>query len=100
MSGKNSTAAFVTKMEGGDELDGKWPNHRVDGLIGVKSTPWEVQSPTMAWEYPRFSEGDEVPMNPYAGKNYSFNPQGFVFTLAGSSSEEEGYIDGQGSDAR
>ena len=99
LSGLNSTAEFVTIMEG--ELDGKWPNHRVDSSHGVNSTRWELPSPTMAWNYPRFAEGDETPMNPIsASKNYSFNPQGFVYTLAGSQNGEEGFVDGLGSDAR
>ena len=101
MSGKNNTADLVTKMEG-EELDGTWPNHRLDSFDGVNSTPWELKTPTMAWNYPRFSAGDETPVNPnsVAGKHYSFNPQGFVFTMAGSLDREEGYLDGTGSDAR
>ena len=98
MSGKNATAAYVTSMGGG--LDGRWPNHRTDSLQGVNSTPWELPTPTMAWEYPRFADGDENPMNPSVREKYGFNPQGFVFTLAGSENGIEGYVDGNGSDAR
>ncbi|KAL9185156.1 hypothetical protein ACHAXT_002933 [Thalassiosira profunda] len=99
MSGANSKAAFVTAMEE-EELDGTWPNHRIDSRQGVNSTPWEQPSPTMAWNYPRFGDGDEVPTNPIEGKNFSYNPQGFVFTLAGSLEGEEGFVDGTGSGAR
>ena len=99
MSGANSTPDTVTKM-GGDVLDGKWPNHRVDSIEGVNSTPWELPSPTMGWNYPRHSDGANIPMNPNAGETYSFNPQGFVFTMAGSENGEEGFLDGIGTDAR
>ncbi|KAL7552581.1 hypothetical protein ACHAWF_015815 [Thalassiosira exigua] len=99
MSGENSTAAFATKMEG-ETLDGIWPNHRVDSLRGVNSTPWELPSPTMAWNYPAYADGNEIPTNPNAGTPHSFNPQGFVFTLAGSQDGEEGFVDGLGSNAR
>lgn len=99
MSGENSTAASVTATKVTD-LNGNWPNHRVDSLRGVNSTPWVMQSPTMGWNYPTFSEGNEVPMNPAGRERYSFNPQGFVFTMAGSPNGEEGFSDGQGSDAR
>ena len=99
LSGENSTAAYVTKMER-EELDGYWPNHRVDSLRGVNSTPWELPSPTMAWNSPKFSTGHDVPINPNAGKQYAFNPQGFVFTMAGSQYGEEGFLDGIGSDTR
>lgn len=98
-SGEGSTASYVTKMEG-EELDGNWPNHRVDSLHGVNSTPWEIPSPTMAVNYPTCSDGDEIPTNPNAGEKYSFNPQGFVFTMAGSRNGEEGFSDGVGTDAR
>jgi hypothetical protein len=99
LSGENSTAAYVTKMER-EELDGYWPNHRVDSLRGVNSTPWELPSPTMAWNSHKFSTGNDVPINPNAGKQYAFNPQGFVFTMAGSQYGEEGFLDGIGSDTR
>ena len=104
MSGRNNTPSHVTKMEG-EELDGVWPNHRVDSHRGVNSTPWEMPLSTMAWNYPRFSEGNDTPMNPNAndfgsGRKYSFNPQGFVFTIAGSLNGDEGFVDGVGSDAR
>jgi len=99
MSGEDSTAALVTNMEG-KLPDGQWPNHRVDSLQGVNSTPWELPSPTMAWNYPRYPDSTNIPMNPNAGEKYSFNPQGFVFTMAGSQNGEEGFLDGTGSDAR
>ena len=92
-------ASHATLMEG-EALDGNWPNHRVDGLNGVNSTPWELPSPTMAWNYPTHADGSEVPTNPKAGAPHSFNPQGFVFTLAGSPDGDEGFVDGLGSDAR
>ena len=98
MSGKNTTAAFVTQMEG--DLDGKWPNHQVDSLGGVRSTPWEEPSPTMAWNYPSSAYGGEMPQNPHPGHWSPFNPQGFVFTLAGSREGVEGFADGPGPDAR
>ena len=85
-------------MEG--ELDGKWPNHRMDSLDGVRSTPWEQPSPTMAWNYPSFAYGGEIPQNRHSENRHSFNPQGFVFTLAGSQEKEEGFADGPGPDAR
>eukprot|EP00986_Skeletonema_menzelii_P003076 scaffold902_cov146-Skeletonema_menzelii.AAC.1 len=60
----------------------------------LKSTPWESGSyPTTTWEYPRLKEGD-TPRAP------SFNPQGYIFTLAGSINGEEGFVDGEGLDAR
>ena len=105
MSGMNSTPAYVTTMMMDDvgeeehDVDGIWPNHRLDSLQGVNSTPWELPMPTMAWNYPRF-DGDELPTNPNAGGKYSFNPQGFVFTMAGSLDGEEGFVDGVGNDAR
>lgn len=93
MSGSNVTVTSATRMEG--VADGVWPNHRLDSLQGVNSTPWVEQTPTIAWEYPRFGPGNEVPKNPIARKeNYSFNPQGFVFTLAGSDRGEKGFLDG------
>jgi len=99
LSGKSNEVTAVTRMEG--EPDGKWPNHRLDSLKGVNSTPWEEPSPTVSWEYPKSLDGDEVPKNPNArGQNYSSNPQGFVFTLAGSKDGEEGFRDGLGSEAR
>lgn len=98
MSGENSTTNYVTAMNG-EDLNGNWPNHRVDSLRGVNSTPWIMRSPTMGWIYPSFSEGNEIPRNPVTDR-YSFNPQGFVFTLAGSPNGEGGFSDGQGSDAR
>eukprot|EP00985_Skeletonema_marinoi_P018530 scaffold10386_cov70-Skeletonema_marinoi.AAC.1 len=60
----------------------------------LNSTPWEPGSyPTTAWGYPRSIESDTLPTP-------LFNPQGYVFTLAGSKSGEEGFVDGEGSDAR
>lgn len=99
MSGRNATAGYATKMKG-DKLDGVWPNHRVNSLKGVNSTPWESPLPTIAWNYPSYSDGNNIPANPHIGGQYSFNPQGFVFTMAGSIDGQEGFLDGLGSDAR
>ena len=101
LTGANASVTSVTRMEG-EAADGLWPNHRLDSLEGVNSTPWMERTPTMAWEYPKFDVRDGgKPVNPIArGENYSFNPQGFVFTLAGSQSGEEGFRDGLGSEAR
>lgn len=100
MSGENSTAEYATKMIGEDR-DEIWPNHKVDNLIGASSTPWELPLPTMAWNYPKYLTGNDIPINPNSnkGKRYSFNPQGFVFTMAGSRNAA-GFVDGGGSDAR
>eukprot|EP00804_Cyclotella_cryptica_P001991 CCRYP_007413-RA/>CCRYP_007413-RA protein AED:0.05 eAED:0.03 QI:0/0/0/1/1/1/4/0/2016 len=98
MTGENATVTSVTRMEG--DADGKWPNHRVDSLQGVNSTPWEEPSPKIAWEYPKFGATSEVPKNPIPREDYALNPQGFVFTLAGSNNGEEGFVDGLESDAR
>ena len=58
------------------------------------STPWEEgSSPTITWEYPRSIEDDDT-------RGPSFNPQGYVFTLAGSKTGKEGFVDGIGSIAR
>eukprot|EP00985_Skeletonema_marinoi_P033166 scaffold40638_cov190-Skeletonema_marinoi.AAC.2 len=74
-SGENNTTVRVTMEE-------------------LNSTPWEPGSyPTTTWEYPRSIEGDTLPTP-------LFNSQGYVFTLAGSKSGEEGFVDGEGSDAR
>lgn len=102
MSGSNATAGYATRTEG-EEPDGTWPNHRRDSADGVRSTPWEAPMPTMAWNYPRHAGvGDAIPRNPNSetGGRYEFNPQGFVFTMAGSEEGEEGFSDGVGSDAR
>jgi len=57
-------------------------------------TPWEdASSPITYWEYPRSLEDDIL-------RSPSFNPQGYVYTLAGSMSGQEGFVDGEGSDAR
>lgn len=98
MTGENATVTSATRM--GGDADGIWPNHRLDSLDGVNSTPWVEKTPTIAWEYPKFGEGNDVPKNPISGQRYSFNPQGFVFTLAGSTSGEEGFVDGIESQAR
>ena len=85
-------------MTGGNAsvTDGFW-NHCLDG---VNSTPWLEKMPIIAWEYPIF-DGDGVPQNPVVtGKTYGYNPQGFVFTLAGSENGEDGFVDGTGSKAR
>ena len=98
MSGLNASVTSATRMEG--DADGVWPNHRLDSLEGVNSTPWLKKTPTIAWEYPKSAE-NEVPENPFArGESYTFNPQGFVFTMAGSEIGEAGFVDGVGSEAR
>lgn len=98
MSGQNASVTSASRMEG--DADGVWPNHRLDSLEGVNSTPWMLKTPTIAWEYPK-SAGNEVPENPFVTKeNYRFNPQGFVFTMAGSESGEAGFVDGVGLEAR
>jgi hypothetical protein len=99
MTGRNATVTSVTRMERGED-DGRWPNHRLDSLDGVNSTPWLEKTPVISWEYPRFV-GDETPKNPMGGREkYDYNPQGFVFTLAGSENGEDGFVDGTGSEAR
>ena len=98
MTGLNVTVTSATRMEG--DPDGRWPNHHLDSFHGVNSTPWMEPEPTIAWEYPKFGEGNAVPRNPVGRENYSFNPQGFVFTLAGSDAGEEGFVDGVKADAR
>ena len=103
MSGENSTAEYVTKMEGELDDSSTWPNHRLGSSVhGVNSTPWELPLPTMAWNYPKYFGSDELPINPNTnvGEKNSFNPQGFVFTMAGSLDGDEGFVDGLSSTAR
>jgi len=102
MSGVNSTAEYVTKMESELDDSSTWPNHRLGSIHGVNSTPWELPLPTMAWNYPKYLGSEELPINPNSdvGEKYSFNPQGFVFTMAGSLDGEEGFIDGLSTNAR
>jgi sugar lactone lactonase YvrE len=90
LSGVNNTVAYSTND---GEPDGIWPNHQFDSFRGVNSTPWEEPSPTTTWEYPRTSLDADTPQNPL------FNPQGYVFTLAGSKTGQEGFVDGVGSEA-
>ena len=97
-SGSNSTVTRMTRME--DEPGGIWPNDRISSMKGINSTPWETTTPTVTFEYPNFLDDDGIPRNPISGKKYSFNPQGFVFTLAGSTNGEEGFSDGVESEAR
>ena len=99
MTGTNASVTSATRMEG--DADGVWPNHRLDSLHGVNSTPWTERTPTITWEYPKSDVTDGIPVNPIAkGENYTLNSQGFVFTSAGSQKGEEGFSDGVGSDAR
>jgi len=66
---------------------------------GAKTVPWMDPVPTDVWSYPKSLNG-ELPRNPSTNPPYSYNPQGFVFTMAGSTDGASGFVNGPPSDAR
>ena len=83
LSGRNNSAIAATSFES----------------AGVNATPWTRPLPTATWSYPKSSAG-ENPGNPLVQRNFTMLPQGFTFTIAGSSDGEEGFSDGKGGEAR
>ena len=78
----------------------EWPNLDIGNKQhGLNATPWVLPEPTATWSYPKSDYlGKEFFSN--IGPNMDILPQGFSFTLAGSSIGKEGFVDGLGSDAR
>ncbi|CAM9983282.1 unnamed protein product [Ectocarpus sp. 6 AP-2014] len=68
----------------------------VDHLAAPSSVTEDIHEyiPTVAWEYPKALTSSYGPLEPTP----TFNPQGYVFTLAGGSGEA-GYADGSGTTA-
>ena len=66
---------------------------------GAKTIPWLDPNPTDVWAYPK-SLASEGPRNPRTNPELSYNPQGYVYTHAGSTSGAKGFVDGPSYDAR
>ena len=66
---------------------------------GAKTTPWMDPNPTDVWGYPK-TLGSEGPRNPRTNPQLAYNPQGYVYTHAGSTGGIKGFVDGASADAR
>lgn len=67
--------------------------------VGAKTVPWLMANPTDVWNYPKSAAG-EGPRNPNTNAALSYNPQGYVYTHAGSTDGTSGDTDGVASAAR
>ncbi len=107
LTGLNNTAgptSIVTagRMGGEDDLTyGEWPNSKLGyQLDGLNATPWILPQPTATWSYPKSDYFENSFISSDIGKKSDLLPQGFTFTLAGSTTGEEGFIDGLRTQAR
>ena len=108
----------VAKESSGEEVVVE-ETHPQDDHIGnkVEIPPWLLSSRTtrkeeesqskqytprrsVTWSYPKTDSQQTQPLNPHLHGPMLYSPQGFTFTLAGSSSGQAGFQDGQGSHAR
>lgn len=96
LSGINNSAVYSSSGNG--SITNVWPNLHSAQTMGVKAAPWLLRAPTESWSYPK-TDANAVPRNPLK-KNFNIVPQGFTFTLAGSSNGHEGFVDGLDSEAR
>jgi hypothetical protein len=120
-SGLNNTAGPTSRVHvDADVDDGRdinslsseslfWPNTKMKRdnhdhdhhRHGLNATPWILPEPTATWSYPKSDYSGKTTTFPSnIGPNIDILPQGFTFTLAGSTIGEEGFEDGAGSDAR
>jgi len=67
--------------------------------VGANTVPWLASKPTDVWAYPKHATG-EGPRNPNTNPALTYNPQGYVYTHAGSTSGDSGFTDGPASSAR
>ena len=110
LSGLNNTAGPTSHVgigdEGGDTFDlyGAWPNSKLGKeQNGLNATPWVLPQPTATWSYPKSDYLESTMSSTFSsdiGTGTDILPQGFTFTLAGSSNGEEGFKDGTRSEAR
>ncbi|GMI09425.1 hypothetical protein TrVE_jg8809 [Triparma verrucosa] len=78
------------------EAAGYVPGEDYSGAVTV---PWLDPKPTDVWEYQK-SWPTEGPRNPNTNPTLTYNPQGYVYTHAGSASGVSGFVDGSSSIAR
>ncbi len=79
---------------------GTWPNSKIGMKYqGLNATPWILPEPTATWSYPKSDYFSET-FSPNIGQTMNLLPQGFTFTLAGSTAGEEGFVDGYRFEAR